>query len=72
MSLILYDQNSRIMFSNFNTKDHDYEQLLTDNKIDRLLNNQEIFYTTENKLVYIFHIFHEGNIKHHFKDHPKP
>ncbi|MCA4774346.1 sensor histidine kinase [Wolbachia endosymbiont of Mansonella perstans] len=66
LSLILYDQNSRIMFSHFNTQDHDYEQLLTDDEIDRLLNNQEIFYTTGNKLVSTFPIFHEGDIKPSF------
>jgi two-component system cell cycle sensor histidine kinase PleC len=65
-SLILYDQNGRIIFSNFNTQDYDYEQLLTNDEIDELLSNQEIFYTTGNTLTSIFPIFHENSIKPSF------
>ncbi|MDG7056256.1 MAG: HAMP domain-containing histidine kinase [Wolbachia endosymbiont of Meromenopon meropis] len=66
LSLILYDQNSKIIFSHFSTQDHNYEHLLTESKIDKLLNNNEIFFTTENKLVSIFPIFHENNTKPSF------
>lgn len=65
-SLILYDQNARIIFSNFNTQGHDYEQLLTNDEIDKLLNNQEIFYVTKDTLTSIFPIFHEDDIKPSF------
>jgi two-component system cell cycle sensor histidine kinase PleC len=65
-SLTLYDQNSRIIFSNFNTQDHDYEQLLTDDEIDKLLNNQEIFYTTGNTLTSIFPVFYKNSTKPSF------
>ncbi|WP_349968115.1 HAMP domain-containing sensor histidine kinase [Wolbachia endosymbiont of Armadillidium arcangelii] len=65
-SLILYDQNARVIFSNFNTQGHDYEQLLTNDEIDKLLNNQEIFYATGNTLTSTFPIFHEGDTKPSF------
>lgn len=65
-SLILYDQNARVIFSNFNTQGHDYEQLLTNDEIDKLLSNQEIFYATENTLTSTFPIFHEDDIKPSF------
>ena len=63
LSLILYDQNSRIMFSNFNIQDHDCEQLLTNDEIDKLLNKQEVFYTIGNALISIFPIFYESDTK---------
>ncbi|NUY39415.1 sensor histidine kinase [Wolbachia endosymbiont of Litomosoides brasiliensis] len=66
LSLILYDQNSRIIFSNFNTQGHDYEQLLTNDEIDKLLNNQEIFYTIGHTLISIFPILHENDTKPSF------
>ncbi|CCE77185.1 putative Sensor histidine kinase [Wolbachia pipientis wAlbB] len=65
-SLILYDQNARVIFSNFNTQGHDYEQLLTNDEIDKLLSNQEIFYATGNTLTSTFPIFHEDDIKPSF------
>ncbi|WP_419214536.1 sensor histidine kinase [Wolbachia endosymbiont of Rhagoletis cingulata] len=65
-SLILYDQNARVIFSNFNTQGHDYEQLLTNDEIDKLLSNQEIFYATGNRLTSTFPIFHEDDIKPSF------
>ncbi|WP_343289555.1 HAMP domain-containing sensor histidine kinase [Wolbachia endosymbiont of Encarsia formosa] len=65
-SLILYDQNARVIFSNFNTQGHNYEQLLTNDEIDKLLSNQEIFYATGNTLTSIFPIFHEDDIKPSF------
>lgn len=65
-SLILYDQNARVIFSNFNTQGHDYEQLLTNDEIDKLLSNQEIFYATGNTLTSAFPIFHEDDIKPSF------
>ncbi|MFT4327653.1 MAG: sensor histidine kinase [Wolbachia pipientis] len=65
-SLILYDQNARVIFSNFNTQGHDYEQLLTNDEIDKLLSNQEIFYVTGNTLTSTFPIFHEDDIKPSF------
>ncbi len=66
LGLMLYDQNSRIIFSHFNTQDHDYEQLLTNDEIDKLLNNQEIFYTIGHALISIFPIFHEDDTKPSF------
>ncbi|MFL3876564.1 sensor histidine kinase [Wolbachia endosymbiont of Trichogramma kaykai] len=65
-SLILYDQNARVIFSNFNTQGHDCEQLLTNDEIDKLLSNQEIFYATGNTLTSTFPIFHEDDIKPSF------
>lgn len=62
----MIDQNGRIIFSNFNTQDYDYEQLLTNDEIDKLLSNQEIFYTTGNTLTSIFPIFHENSVKPSF------
>lgn len=64
--LILYDQNSRIIFSSLSTQDHHYEQLLTNNEIDGLLNNQEISYTIQDALISIFPIFYENSIKPSF------
>ncbi|QKX03033.1 sensor histidine kinase [Wolbachia endosymbiont of Litomosoides sigmodontis] len=66
LSLILYDQNSRIIFSNFNTQSHNYEQLLTNDEIDKLLNSQEIFYTIGHTLISIFPILHENDTKPSF------
>ncbi|QJT94524.1 two-component sensor histidine kinase [Wolbachia endosymbiont of Diaphorina citri] len=66
LSLILYDQNARVIFSNFNTQGHDYEQLLTNDEFDKLLSNQEIFYATGNTLTSAFPIFHEDDIKPSF------
>ncbi|WP_341807846.1 HAMP domain-containing sensor histidine kinase [Wolbachia endosymbiont (group E) of Neria commutata] len=66
LSIILYDQNNRIIFNNFSSRDDDYEQLLTNNDIDKLLNGQEIFYTIENRLVSIFPISYENATKPSF------
>lgn len=60
VSLILYDQNARIIFSNLNSQDNNYEQLLTNDEIDSLLNNQEISYDLDNTLTSIFPIFYEN------------
>lgn len=66
LSIILYDQNSRIIFSNLSNQDQDYEPLLTDDEIDELLNNREVFYSTSDTLISIFPIFHENSIKPSF------
>ncbi|OEY86859.1 two-component sensor histidine kinase [Wolbachia pipientis] len=69
INLILYDQNGKMIFSNFNLniQGHYYEQqVLTSNEIDSLLSHQEIFYNIKNRLISIFPIFYENNAKPSF------